>query len=407
MKLLLLCNHNPKLFGLDKWLYDYHSNEIIILTSAKKERLYSKYEQNINVFLSYVEKWTEEIIAEQAKILYESFSYDRIIALDEFDVYIAAKIRNFLGIEGQSVESARFFRDKYYMTKKVKSFGFPVAHTEKIDNYLDVYNFGRRNGYPFVVKPNLGAGTVDTYIINSEFDIKKLVKYNFQSNQFICQEKLNGNLFHIDVLVNDDYIEYINVSRYLHPTIEYQNNKSSASVTLTEKDVETKVLRCYTEKLIRAIPTYRFSLLHLEVFYDGNEVYFLEIASRLGGGGVHRILNDQYGFDPQEVVIKLEMGEEFSNFPKSKLNDYYGFIMVIPNLGRICSLPSEKEISEYLKENNGLGFQCFTRLGYEYSTIHSSVHSLYEVSFKGDSYQDLVDKLQNFESWVKSRIIYT
>ena len=67
---------------------------------------------------------------------------DRIVALEEFDVVIAALAREHLSLPGMSSSAAKTFRDKYAMAVKARNAGLTVPefvaaiNNEEISDYL-------------------------------------------------------------------------------------------------------------------------------------------------------------------------------------------------------------------------------------------------------------------------------
>ena len=70
---------------------------------------------------------------------------DRIVALEEFDVVIAALAREHLCLPGMSSSAAKTFRDKYAMAVNARSAGLTVPefvvaiNNEEISDYLSAF----------------------------------------------------------------------------------------------------------------------------------------------------------------------------------------------------------------------------------------------------------------------------
>ena len=65
-------------------------------------------------------EWNMDVVMKSISYLARTEKIDRIIALDDFDVEKAAKLREHLRIPGMGETTARYFRDKLSMRKKAK-----------------------------------------------------------------------------------------------------------------------------------------------------------------------------------------------------------------------------------------------------------------------------------------------
>src|SRR4030095_6642889 len=85
---------------------------------------------------------------------------DRIVALEEFDVVVAALAREHLCLPGMSSSTAKTFRDKYAMAVKARDAGLtvpdfvPAINREEIDEYLN------RVPGPWVLKPRSDVSAI-------------------------------------------------------------------------------------------------------------------------------------------------------------------------------------------------------------------------------------------------------
>jgi len=74
-----------------------------------------------------------------------------------------AEVRERLGIAGLPSEAARNFRDKARMKDVLRAAGVPVARHRLAETVADADAFVREVGFPVVVKPPAGAGSVATF----------------------------------------------------------------------------------------------------------------------------------------------------------------------------------------------------------------------------------------------------
>ena len=85
---------------------------------------------------------------------------DRIVALEEFDVVIAALAREHVALPGMSSSTAKTFRDKYAMAVSAREAGLtvpefvPAINNDEINAYMD------RVPAPWVLKPRSDVSAI-------------------------------------------------------------------------------------------------------------------------------------------------------------------------------------------------------------------------------------------------------
>ena len=83
-----------------------------------------------------------------------------IVALDDFDVETAAKLREHLRIPGMGDTTARYFRDKLAMRARAKDRGILVPEFIQVLNHDKLNKFINRTPAPWVLKPRSQASTI-------------------------------------------------------------------------------------------------------------------------------------------------------------------------------------------------------------------------------------------------------
>ena len=91
-----------------------------------------------------------------------------VVATGEIGVLRAARFRAAIGLPGQSVDSALAYRDKVLMKTLCAQMGVRVARYKKIGSPSDLVGFAGLVGFPIVLKPRAGAGSIDTRLIRTE-----------------------------------------------------------------------------------------------------------------------------------------------------------------------------------------------------------------------------------------------
>lgn len=162
----------------------------LFIDRAKRE-VFEK-EKPANVTLVMVENYQENIEMVCGNWL-EKEHLDALLALDEFDVEVAARLRENYGIPGQSAALAKVFRNKNVMTERVLELGFRVPNSTRVQSFQEAEEFLRTHG-KIIVKPLAGTGSVDTFPLEVSEGIGRLEDLDLPS--LLLQEYIEGDIYH-------------------------------------------------------------------------------------------------------------------------------------------------------------------------------------------------------------------
>ena len=98
---------------------------------------------------------------------------DGVIAIVEHAVPTAAAIAEELGLTYISTETAFRARNKYEMKNAYKNNGIKVANYQLISTLDEAIGFANNYGYPIVIKPIIGGGSICVLKINTEDELKE------------------------------------------------------------------------------------------------------------------------------------------------------------------------------------------------------------------------------------------
>lgn len=288
------------------------------MTPQKREglgQIFSSIHEIDNYFLS---------AALEVKVLdiHEKTPIKRIItnAVEEFDIVRAASLREHLDLKGQGYTSAEAFRNKVVMKGIVEKAGFKVPFYGATDCGLDLIKFTNHHGYPVIIKPRTGVGSIQTEVIKSNEECHTFLKTNYNCHyrsNFMVETFVNGHVYQVDGIFDRGNI-FAWPSKYVNSCLDMAlNGKVLGSHLLSASNPLTSKLIAYAEKLIPFFPNPKQMPFHLEVFVtDSEEIIFCEIASRVGGhvnnnwkAGLHIDLEQafydiQSGREQVEVISK-------------------------------------------------------------------------------------------------------
>jgi biotin carboxylase len=219
---------------------------------------------------------------------------DRVLANWEPLVIVAARLRERFGLPGMSVDAVRGFRDKQLMKDRVAAAGLRVPRAKRVRTIEEVWEAIEHTGYPAIIKPISGAGSADTYKVESAHDMEKVLPHMRHIDEAICEEYITGEEYTYDTACIDGVPVYENVTRYIPPALEMRSNEWISPIMLSVRDLDQPHIRPGIElgrKVLKALGM-GDGMTHMEWFLkpDG-EVVFGEVACRPGGACVVDIMN--------------------------------------------------------------------------------------------------------------------
>jgi biotin carboxylase len=221
-------------------------------------------------------------------------SVDRILANWEPLVITAARLREMFGMPGMSVDTVRGFRDKQLMKERVAAAGVRVPRSARAKSIEEVRRALETIGYPAIIKPISGAGSADTYRIDSEATLEQILPLLRQVEEVSCEEFITGEELTYDTVCIGGEPVYESVTQYVPNALEMRSQEWVSPIMLSVRDLNQPHIQSGI-KLGRQVLTalgMGDGMTHMEWFRkpDG-EVVFGEIACRPGGACVVDLMN--------------------------------------------------------------------------------------------------------------------
>ena len=241
---------------------------------------------------------------------------DRIVALEEFDVVVAALAREHLCLPGMSSSTAKTFRDKYSMAVKARDAGLTVPEFVPAINNDEIAEYLNRVPPPWVLKPRSDVSAIGIRKLDSADDAWKAIDELNQrealrerASYHVLARFIPGEVFHVDSLVSNGRVAFAGVNKYGRPPLQVAHGGGAyISQTIPHDAREKKKLLEINRRLIKAMRM-EIGATHAEFIKsdaDG-EFYFLEIASRVGGAYIADVLEAASGINLWREWAKLEI----------------------------------------------------------------------------------------------------
>jgi len=221
-------------------------------------------------------------------------SVDRVLANWEPLVLTAARLRELFGMPGMSVDTVRGFRDKQLMKERVAAAGVRVPRSARARSIEGVRRALEVIGTPAIIKPISGAGSADTYRIDSEGALERILPLLRHVEEVSCEEFITGEELTYDTVCVGGNPVYESVTQYLPNALEMRSQEWVSPIMLSVRDLEQPHIQAgiaLGRQVLKALGM-GDGMTHMEWFRkpDG-EVVFGEIACRPGGACVVDLMN--------------------------------------------------------------------------------------------------------------------
>lgn len=260
------------------------------------------------------------IAEKEALALHRREGFGRIVAIAEYDMLRAAKLREHLGLAGQGYESTLAFRDKVKMKERLAAAGIPVPRFRRVDTPLDVLAVVEQCGLPVVVKPFRGAGASETRVVRTQEDLDEVLSTGltfapFIPSYFEVEEFIEGVMYHVNGVWQRDRSVFIWPSKYLRlPSIIDELgviDGQQLAYQVTPDDPLNRRLCELTDRVMAALPDPGNAVFHAEIFHTPDDrLVVCEIASRPGGGRIAPLYRQAFGLELYACAARAQAGLE-------------------------------------------------------------------------------------------------
>jgi hypothetical protein len=192
------------------------------------------------------------------------------------------------------VAQAQTFRNKDLMKQKVTTAGIRTARHASATTIAQVREAAQEIGYPVIVKPIAGAGSMDTVRANNEPELERALAQVRTYDEVNVEEFIEGEEFTYDTICIDGRIVYENVCYYRPNPLIARSTEWISPQTIALRDlspVEVKAGVALGHDVLKALE-FGTGFTHMEWFYTAKgEAIFGEIAARPPGAHTVDLMN--------------------------------------------------------------------------------------------------------------------
>lgn len=211
---------------------------------------------------------------------------DRIVCSWEPFMILAAKLREALELPGMTVAETIPFRDKEVMKQRLDEAGIRTPRHASTTTVQGVRDSVAIVGYPLVVKPIAGAGSADTYRVNDDDELERILPLLRNVTEVSVEEFIEGDDFTFDTVCVDGEVCLYHMAFYRPRALIARNNEWVSPQTVSIRDVDDPHVANGVKMgfdVLKALD-FKTGITHMEWYRkpDG-EAVFGEIACRAPG----------------------------------------------------------------------------------------------------------------------------
>jgi len=266
---------------------------------------------------------TIEQITNTVTYLARSRRFDRIIALDEFDMEAAAHLREHMRIPGMGRTATAHFRDKLAMRYAARAAGILQPEFTRILHHAEIREWMDRVPDPWLLKPRGEASAIGIRKVHTAEQVwRTLDELGDRQSHFLLEQFIPGDIFHVDGITSDSRVIFAAASGYGKPPMQVMHEGGVFTTrVLDRKSSETRKLTDINAELIPALGMIR-GVSHAEYIRGADgRFYFLEAAARVGGAFIADVVEFATGINLWREWGRIEVtamrGEKY-HLPQQK-----------------------------------------------------------------------------------------
>ena len=300
-----------------------HGAKVYGVSDVPEKDLPALTREHLSGYLRVPNFTDEDSVVQQIVAGVGNHTIDRVVCMWEPGVVLAARIREALGIPGMGVEQANTFRNKDLMKQVVTKAGIRTARHVAATSIAGVREAAEQIGFPVIVKPISGAGSMDTIRAASMAELDAALARVTTYDEVNVEEFIEGDEYTYDTICIDGRIVYENVCYYRPNPLVARSTEWVSPQTIALRDLSTPIVQQGIQlghEVLKAMD-FKTGFTHMEWFYTPKgEAIFGEIAARPPGAHTVDLMNFVGDVDLFTGYAEADLKGTFSVSTERKYN---------------------------------------------------------------------------------------
>jgi hypothetical protein len=297
--------------------------DVVGVSDVPEHELPRLTRENMKAYIRVPNFMDEDDVLRVVRERVERQNVQRVVCLWEPGIILAARIREALGIPGMHVDQAQTFRNKDLMKQRVTAAGVRTPKHASARSIKGVRDAAGDLGFPLIVKPIAGAGSMDTIRADSMTELEQELSRVQSYDEVNVEEFIEGEEYTYDTVCIDGRIVYENVCYYRPNPLVARSTEWISPQTMTLRDLSSPVVQqgiSLGHAVLKAMD-FQTGMTHMEWFYTPKgEAIFGEIAARPPGAHTVDLMNYTSDVDLFVGYAEAELHGRFTPDTTRKYN---------------------------------------------------------------------------------------
>ncbi|HEY9720442.1 MAG TPA: ATP-grasp domain-containing protein [Oscillatoriaceae cyanobacterium] len=254
---------------------------------------------------------------------------DRVVGPGEYDVELAASLREHLRLPGLGESAARFFRDKLAMRDGAHRGGVCVPAYTSLIHLPSVARFLADAPGPWVLKPRTEASSKGIQKLHEPGEVWDAIQaLGDRASDHLLECYIAGDVYHVDGMVSEGRVLFAAAHRYGKPILDLHRDGGIYTTRRVRRGSETeKALLAMHADVLKALGL-RDGVCHVEYIrgQDGR-FYFLECGARVGAGLIDTMVEAESGLNLWAEWARLEVAQVRGSYAMPPVHDRHAGVL--------------------------------------------------------------------------------
>jgi len=287
--------------------------QVVLLTVDKLEHANWPREA-LAKLVTMPENLTPAQVLNTVSYLAREIRFDRIVALDEFDLEVAALLREHMRLPGMGESLTRHFRDKLAMRVRARQCGVHVPEFTSVFNYESLSKFMSHVPGPWLLKPRTNASAIGIRKVETPDALWPILdELGDLQSHYLLERFIPGEIFHVEGITWNGRALFGSAYKYGKPPMQTMHEGGVFTTQALDREsnealgligMHTHVIESLG--LIAGVTHTEF----IRADSDGR-FYFLETAARVGGAHIAEVVEFGSGINPWVEWARIEVAALF------------------------------------------------------------------------------------------------
>lgn len=305
----------------------------VMLLTLEKHKSGDWPRRSLEELVTMPEGLTLEQITNTVTWLGRTRRFERLVALDEFDMETVAALREHMRIPGMGRTATSHYRDKLAMREEAQRAGILVPEFTRVLVHEELHRWMEQVPAPWVLKPRAEASAIGIRKCHEAQQVwRALEELGDRQSYYLLERFVPGEIFHVDSILYESKVVFAAVSGYGKPPMQVMHEGGVFTTRVIDRGSEQARELTRMNAELMPLLGMKKGVTHAEYIRgkDGR-TYFLEAAARVGGAFIANVVEAATGVNLWREWARIECADARSQSyrPPQPLAFYAGSVLCL------------------------------------------------------------------------------